>query len=170
MTKVLITGSPGVGKTTIIHELQKLGHTAYDTDELPDVTRLEVKATGEPTEWPKGIVDWESYAWSLQKKGLIKLLESDNDVYIGSVTSNQHEFYDLFDVVIGLYVESETHLKRLQSRPEREFNNSPDAHERIISRAKAKKELFESQGAIMIENSGLPNDTAQKIIALSNDK
>jgi dephospho-CoA kinase len=54
MSKFLITGRQGSGKTTVIKQLQKLGYTAYNTDDLPDVTKLQDKETGETIEWPEG--------------------------------------------------------------------------------------------------------------------
>lgn len=168
--KVLITGSPGIGKSTVIHELQKLGMTAYDTDEMPDVSRLEIKATGEPVEWPTGVIDWDKYGWHWQKEPLETLLNSGEDVYIGAIMSNQHKFYDMFDLIIGLYIDEEKHLQRLQSRPEREFNNSDEAHARIIKKAQQKRQLFADAGAIMIDNSGPVAEVAQHIIEVCDER
>ena len=47
MGKYLITGVAGSGKSSVIDELRNRGFAAYDTDDLPDVTRLQDKETGE---------------------------------------------------------------------------------------------------------------------------
>ena len=48
---VLITGSSGTGKSTVIKELKRRGYTAIDGDEEPGLSRLEIQETGEPTDW-----------------------------------------------------------------------------------------------------------------------
>ena len=49
MAKFLITGDPGSGKSALAEALARRGYTAYDTDDLPDVTRLEDTA-GRPVD------------------------------------------------------------------------------------------------------------------------
>ena len=43
MASYLITGDPGAGKPAVAGALARLGHAAYDTDDMPAVTRLEDK-------------------------------------------------------------------------------------------------------------------------------
>lgn len=53
--KVFISASSGVGKSSVINELVDRGYTAYDADNRDlHLTRLEVRGTGEPVEWPIG--------------------------------------------------------------------------------------------------------------------
>lgn len=58
MTKVLLTGLPGCGKTTTVNFLTQNGITAFDTDEIEGATCLENIETGKVIEWPEGQVDW----------------------------------------------------------------------------------------------------------------
>jgi predicted ATPase len=54
MGNYLITGEAGSGKTAAIGELQRRGYTAYNTDELPDVTRLvDIQSGKLVEEWPE---------------------------------------------------------------------------------------------------------------------
>lgn len=57
MGKYLITGVAGSGKTSILRELARRGFTTYNSDHLPEVTRLENKAE-QPVAWPERPVDW----------------------------------------------------------------------------------------------------------------
>jgi dephospho-CoA kinase len=54
MSKLLITGRQGCGKTTAIKLLERNGFTAFNTDDIADATRLENKVTGEKSTGPKG--------------------------------------------------------------------------------------------------------------------
>src|SRR6478609_3234696 len=104
MGKYLITGAAGSGKSTTIGALQDRGFSAYDTDDLPEVTRLQERATGRFVDWPKGPADFSKNAWNWQEKGLKKLLASDETVFVGASVANQQEFYPLFDTIFALIV------------------------------------------------------------------
>ena len=51
MGKYFITGREGSGKITVIKVLQGRGFTAYNTDDLPETTKLQNKETGKVIPW-----------------------------------------------------------------------------------------------------------------------
>ncbi len=92
--KIFISASSGVGKTAIVNELKSRGYVAYDADDRSlELTRLEIKETGEPVEWPKGYVDWHYYSWNADEKRLKELLASDDTGFIAGLLSSQEELY-----------------------------------------------------------------------------
>ena len=113
---VLITGSSGTGKSTVIKELKRRGYTAIDGDEEPGLSRLEIQETGEPTDWPDGFVDWSFYAWNLNETVLKQLLQKDETVFFGTISGNQADYYSLFEKIIVLTVSPEEHLRRMKTR------------------------------------------------------
>lgn len=115
MGKYLITGRQGSGKTTVIRYLQTLGYIAYNTDDLPDATKLQNKETGETIEWPEGTVDWSTYSWNWQKPEIEKLLQSNDNVFIGAIVSNQADSYPMFDKVFVITVSVDTLRARLKT-------------------------------------------------------
>lgn len=54
------------------------------------------------------------FAWNWQKPDIEKLLATDDVVIMGGVTSNQTDFYDLFDYVFVMTVSQETLRQRLE--------------------------------------------------------
>ncbi len=165
MSKYLITGRQGSGKTTVIKQLQKLGYTAYNTDDLPDVTKLQDRETKETIEWPEGKVDWSRYAWNWQKPEIEKLLTSDEVVFIGAVVSNQVDFYPMFDKVFLVTVSSDTLRTRLESH-EHASHHLPGEIDRITNDHENKQNLFINEGAEPVSGERSTEEIANDILLL----
>jgi dephospho-CoA kinase len=164
MSKYLITGRQGSGKTTVIKQLQKLGYTAYNTDDLPNLTKLQDRETGETIEWPDGKVDWSRYAWNWQKPEIEKLLASDEIVFIGAVVSNQVDFYPMFDKVFVITVSVNTLKTRLENH-EHSSHHLPGEIDRITNDHEKKQASFINEGAEPISGEGTPSETAISILS-----
>jgi broad-specificity NMP kinase len=162
MGKYLITGCKGSGKSTAIKSLVKLGYTAYNTDDLPNTTKLQNIETNNVIEWPDGKVDWSKYAWNWQKSEIEKLLASDKSVFIGAVVSNQKDFYPLFDKVFVIIVNPETLRSHLEEH-EHASHHLPGEIEKILSVLEKQQNLFINEGAEPIDGNR-PTDQIVKDI------
>jgi len=165
MSKYLITGRQGSGKTTVIRYLQKLGYTAYNTDDLPDTTKLQDKETGEVIDWPEGKVDWSKYVWNWQRPEIEKLLHSDEVVFIGAVVSNQRDFYPMFDRVFVITVNSSILRARLETH-EHASHHLPGEIDRITNDHDKKQALFISEGAEPILGERSTKEIADDILKI----
>ena len=165
MSKYLITGRQGSGKTTVIKQLQKLGYTAYNTDDLPNLTKLQDRETGETIEWPDGKVDWSRYAWNWQKPEIEKLLASDEIVFIGAVVSNQADFYPMFDKVFVITVSVNTLKTRLENH-EHSSHHLPGEIDRITNDYEKKQASLINEGAETISGERPPKEIANNILNL----
>lgn len=163
MGKYLITGRQGCGKTTVIKQLQQLGFTAYNTDDLPEATKLQNIESGEVIEWPKTAVDWTKYAWNWQKPEIERLLASSDTVFLGGVVSNQKDFYPLLDTVFILTVSEQSLRGRLQSH-EHESHHLPGEIDRIINNHTAKQQQFIDDGAVPINGERSASEIADEIL------
>src|SRR3954470_21723219 len=94
MTRVLVTGMSGAGKTTVLDELRRRGHLTVDTDydgwELPDGT------------------------WDEQR--MDRLLASHPDVVVSGTVENQGRFYDRFEHVVLLSAPIQVLIERVSRR------------------------------------------------------
>lgn len=162
MGKYLITGRPGSGKTTVIEALKRRGFQAFNTDDMPEMTKLEEQETGKPVSWPAGVVDWKSYIWNWQEAGLRKLLQGDDDVFIGAIVGNQQEFYPLFDKIFALTVSAETLRKRLDSHA---YQRTAEEKEQAIAVHYDKQARFEKQELVLIPADGSVNEIVDDILA-----
>ncbi|MEI6864378.1 MAG: AAA family ATPase [Candidatus Adlerbacteria bacterium] len=163
MGKYFITGRQGSGKTTVIKLLQERGFTAYNTDDLPEATKLQDKETGEVIVWPEGKVDWAKYAWNWQRPEIERLLASDETVFLGAIVSNQADFYPLFDKVFVITVDSDTLRQRLEAH-EHESHHLPGEIERMLVDHESKQEKFIKAGAEPISGGRPPEEIVDDIL------
>jgi shikimate kinase len=102
MSRVLVTGMSGVGKTTLLHELSRRGYRTIDTDDdgwgLPDGT-------------------WDEPRMSA-------LLASDSSLVASGTVENQGRFYDRFDVVVLRSTPVEVLIERVSLRMNNPNGNS----------------------------------------------
>ena len=162
MGKYLITGRPGSGKTTVIEALKRHGFQAFNTDDMPEITKLEEQETGKPVPWPEDVVDWKRYVWNWQEAGLRKLLQNEGDIFIGAVVGNQQKFYPLFDKVFALTVSVETLQKRLDSHA---HLRTAREKERAVAVHYIKQARFEKQGLVLIPADGSVDEIIDNILA-----
>ena len=162
MGKYLITGRPGSGKTTVIEELRRRGYQAFNTDDMPEITRLEEQATREPVPWPAGAVDWKKYIWNWQENGLRKLLRLEGDIFIGAIVGNQKGFYSLFNKIFALTITTETLRQRLDSHAHPRTTSEKD---QAIAVHYQKQARFKEQGLILIPADGSVSEVVDDILA-----
>jgi len=165
--KVFITASSGVGKSSVIKELIERGYSAYDADDRRlGLTRLEVKDTGEPVDWPKGFVDWHYYSCNASESRVKELLAGNETVLIAGFLGNQDKLYPLFDTLIALDIGPTEHERRLRSRPKRDVGDDDRNIERRLEKYSAHMSNFVSSGFIVIDNSGPVADTVDQILRI----
>jgi dephospho-CoA kinase len=165
VVKYLITGRQGTGKTTVIRELQRRGYTAYNTDEMDGLTRLEETATGKPLALKHSEVNWDLTSWNWQKEPLEALLNSGEIIFIGAVTTNQATFYDRFDRIFALIVTPETLARNLASH---EHGYDKSMIERVLAH-QYRQQRFLDDGAIPINNDRPISDTVDEILSYVTD-
>ncbi|MEO6513673.1 MAG: AAA family ATPase [Candidatus Saccharimonadales bacterium] len=166
MSKILITGSSGVGKSTVIQELGRRGYIAIDGDAEPGLARLEIRETGEPVEWPKGFVDWHAYSWNLQEPVLKRALSRDETMFLGGIYGNQPDYYHLFDKLIVLDVTPEEHLRRLDTRPTRPVGDDNQNIQDKLGKYPILMKRFLDSGFVPVYASGNVAQTVDRILEL----
>ena len=162
--KVFITAVSGVGKSAVVKELVKRGYTAYDADDRDlNLTRLEVKETGEPADWPEGFVDWSYYSWNANEDRLQELLAENDTVFVAGFLGNQEKLYHYFDKLVGLTVGPTEHERRLRERPQREVGDNDKNNQRRLERYSMHMAKFAASGFVMVDNSGTLEKTLSQI-------
>lgn len=107
--KLLVTGAPGCGKTSLVEYAQSHSDTRfYDADELTGLCEWRNFETGEPA----GLVtdqdiqksnDWyEKYGWYWKEDFLKNFLNNHEDVILCGSSENMGDCYKLFDKIIFL--------------------------------------------------------------------
>ena len=114
MTRVLVTGMSGAGKSTAIGALRERGHRAVDTD------------TDAWSRWvtlPDGSRDW---IW--REDAIARLLAEDDaqPLFLAGCRSNQGRFYPQLDAVVLLTAPLETLLTRIDRRDTNPYGKSEE--------------------------------------------
>lgn len=102
MSRVLVTGMSGAGKSTILDELRRRGLLAVDTDydgwEMPDGT------------WDESRMD--------------RLLARHQDIVVSGTVENQVSFYDRFEHIVLLSAPLKVLMQRLTDRVNNPYGKS----------------------------------------------
>jgi shikimate kinase len=109
MARVLVTGMSGAGKTTVLEELRRRGHTTVDTDY-------------DGWELPNGM-------WDEQR--MDRLLASHRDVVVSGTVENQGRFYDRFEHVVLLSAPLHVLVERVSTRTNNPYGTTPEQRAEI---------------------------------------
>ena len=94
MSRVLVTGMSGAGKSTILDELRRRGLLAVDTD----------------------YDGWEVSDGNWDESRMDRLLSRHQDVVVSGTVENQVHFYDRFEHIVLLSAPLEVLMQRLRAR------------------------------------------------------
>jgi shikimate kinase len=111
MTRVLITGMSGTGKSTVLDELSARGYRTVDTD------------YGEYYE----LVDGEQLWRADRIEALLRTTPADSGqvLFVQGTTRNQGTFYPWFDHVVLLSAPVEVLIERLTTRTTNPYGKDP---------------------------------------------
>jgi len=162
-----ITGPSGSGKSTVGKILQKRG---FETDFEPGLSGWVHSETKEkvtetpPQPFPK---DWvAAYGWlwdETRTKEILAEIGNEPVFFVGGAY-NEKDLYHLFEKRFGLFVDSDTLVKRLQARePERWKDGSAELR-KLLDWNTRSKQFNESHGAISIDSSEDPEVIADVIL------
>lgn len=106
MTRVLITGMSGVGKSSLLAELARRGYRTVDTD------------YGEYHETVDGEQLW-------REDRIAELLVQTGPLFVQGTTRNQVVFYPLFDHIVLLSAPADVLVERLTTRTTNPYGKNP---------------------------------------------
>jgi shikimate kinase len=132
VSKILVTGISGTGKSSALVELGRRGYRVVDTD---DPGWREYRTYAESLdELHRG-----EYLWA--EDAMTRLLDSDDDrsLFVAGGVRNQSKFYDRFDAVVVLTAPADVILDRVAARTANDYGKTP------LERAEILADLAEVQ-------------------------
>lgn len=170
--KYLITGVAGTGKSTIAHELAKLGYAAYDAD--AGFSFYVDKQTRRPVPHPKTpSLEWYAEHERIFDEAVLEKLfkkHVDEPLFLASITANQSKYYPQFDKIFLLTADDETLAHRLKTRTTSDFGKHPVDLHRVLSGQKDFDQSVRAAGAIEIDSSKPIETVAKQILIHINER
>ena len=149
MTRVLITGMSGTGKSSVIRELAARGYRAHDLDtpewsEWIDTDRSDTLTPGEGKDW----------VWQESRVRALLSQPTKGTQFIGGCAENMTKFATLIDLTVLLSAPAPTLMERLKRRTPGEYGHTATDREKVAAliptvepllRAKANHEIDASK-------------------------
>lgn len=155
VTRVLVTGMSGTGKSTVLAELERRGVRVVDTDD--DGWSHEVPEIGGP-----GVMQ-------LWREGPVSRLLDEagtRPLVVAGAASNQGRFYDRFDAVVLLSAPTSVLLERLRDRDGNPFGKDPDDVRRILRDIEEAQPLLQATSTVELDATRPIADLADEIESL----
>ncbi len=161
MTRVLLTGMSGVGKSAVITELVQRGYTAIDADS-PDYSEW-VSVDGNPT----GAREGKDWLW--REDTIRTLLASENTevLFVSGCAANMGQFFQQFDHIILLSTPVEVMLNRLHMRRNNLYGKRPEEIVQILSNLETIEPLLRNAASHEIDTSKALGEVIAEILAIT---
>jgi len=171
---ILLTGIAGSGKSAVCAALARLGHPAFDIEDVDGLFTMYDKATGRP------FVDYdnddlakvERGSWICDKEKLKELIDQNSarvTFYCG-VASNQDEIWPMFDQVILLRAAPATIRHRLATRTSNDFGRTAEVQDRVLGYQDWWEQKAIKQDALVIDADRPLSEVTAEIITMIEDK
>ena len=150
MTRVLITGMSGTGKSSVLAVLAQRGHRAVDADHGYAV---EVVAADGGLE----------QRWDEERMAALLAGHREGALFVAGCAANQVKFYDRFDAVVLLSAPLDMLLERIATRTLNSFGKSDAERARIVQDLRAIEPLLRARATVEITTDQPLGDVADAV-------
>lgn len=151
MTRVLITGMSGVGKSTLLDELARRGHRAVDTDYGDFYEEVD----GERLWRPDRI------------EALLRTVPdgAEDLLFVQGTTRNQGSFYSWFDDIVLLSAPVEELVRRLRTRTTNSYGKYPAELAESLEYVETVEPLLRASATLEVVTTVPVSDVADIVLA-----
>ncbi|MGD9959278.1 AAA family ATPase [Nocardioides sp.] len=144
MSRVLLTGMSGTGKSTVLGELERRGHVTVDTDD---------------DDWVLGDGAWD-------ESRMDTLLASHRDLVVSGTVHNQGLFYDRFEHVVLLSAPIDVLLERVAGRTNNPYGGTAEEQAEISHYTLTVEPLLRRGATRELDARRLPGELADVVEGL----
>lgn len=138
MSRILITGMSGNGKTSVLEELARRGYRTVETD-------IDSWSVWSDTGW----------LWDEQRMAALLAEESPVPLFVSGCVSNQGRFYDRFEKVVLLSAPLEVVLRRVKERANNPYGKTLEQQAEIALNLREVEPLLRRGADIELDSSRL---------------
>jgi adenylate kinase family enzyme len=141
VTKILVTGMSGTGKSSALQALGDRGHRVVDTD---------------TDEWSRWVtLEDGSRDWVWREEAIDRLLagHGQGTLYVAGCKTNQGRFYDRFDQVALLSAPLDVLLARIEVRSNNAYGKTPEERALIAHHVETVEPLLRATATLEIDAS-----------------
>jgi len=120
MTKVLVTGMSGTGKSTALQALGQRGHHVVDTD------------TDQWSYWVSSADGSPDWIWREGAIGALLASHQHGHLFVAGCKTNQGEFYPHFDHIVLLSAPADILIARITTRTSNPYGKRPEEQAQIL--------------------------------------
>jgi dephospho-CoA kinase len=161
MTKILVTGMSGTGKSSALAELGRRGYRVVDTD---DPGWREYRTYAEPVdELHRG-----EYVWAEDRMNDLLDAEDDRPLFVAGGVRNQAKFYDRFDAVVLLAAPADVILERVTRRSTNAYGNTERERAEILADLAEVEPVIRQHCTHELDASRPLADTVADLIAIAS--
>ncbi|HCP08868.1 MAG TPA: hypothetical protein DIT25_03670 [Candidatus Moranbacteria bacterium] len=169
MRKFYITGISGVGKSTVIDELNKKGIKSFDIDVIDGLCHWEHKESKEKADYQPGIgKEWleahDYYCDTKKLKEIIDESEGEERIVVCGLAKNQDDYMDIFDKIFLFYCDEKIFLQRLKTRDTNDFARDESEQKYLLNEYKDFKDKMLKHDAILINTEDPVEVVLEKVI------
>ncbi|MFI9387958.1 AAA family ATPase [Kutzneria sp. NPDC052558] len=147
MTKVLVTGMSGTGKSSALRALSVRGHRTVDTDS---------------SRWSR----WEGADWIWREDAMSALLATPGPLFVAGCKSNQGRFYPLFDHIVLLSAPADVLLARIAARTDNPYGKLPAERAEILANLTAVEPLLRATCTLELDATAPPDHVVRQLETL----
>ena len=161
MSRVLVTGMSGTGKSSALAELGRRGYRVVDTD---DPGWREYREFVEPSD------ELHGGEWLWVEERMTGLLDSDDGrtLFVQGCVRNQGKFYDRFDAVVLLSAPAEVILDRIARRTTNDYGKTSLEREMILDDLAKVEPLLRAGCSHELDASRPLDELVDELIAIAS--
>ncbi len=161
MSRILVTGMSGTGKSSALAELGRRGYRVVDTD---DPGWREYREDVEPSD------ELHRGEWLWVEERMTELLDSDDgrSLFVQGCVRNQGTFYDRFNAVVLLSAPADVILDRIARRTTNTYGKTSAERAMILDDLAEVEPLLRASCTHELDASRALDDVVADLIAIAS--